>query len=873
MDLAMSIIETCENRALAENPADQYAEYFWWKRRAEYIIRLLFAITVDMVVSRHKLDPGDVIPELYRCTLGSMAYVASRRLLKRIPSEEQELFAKIWKRTGSLVSEMPSETGPGGFSANLTDLVDNRNADGHYGTAPEDVDAFIHNVRKCICDLEEITEGRFFRFSQDINMRSQFTQRLVYLTSEPQTEGDRVNCLIIEPKAESRSALPALQCGLYRRGSGPGSELDGLRHQLYLQVVKQGQLADAYYRISPFIEWRDGNIYLYQECLSVLNYKMTFNYILLRPEGGKNSVEIDCWLDSLRPKPREGLYNIYHVHGKRDGNFHQDTMQNLRLEVQFNSPKNPGIMQSINSPYYEKICPKLADVETACRERRDRYMVICGEGGLGKTALVLHIINRILEHGTLDYGRIIFLSAKEKAPNYMRSAQSASEVQLERDFVDYPGLLQKLYLLIVKKGESDGRPLDMGEKLLENQIIQAVNSLPQPKTLLIIDDLDSLSPGEPDKVISLIEKLKNHKLFTLITTRNGKTSGVRVNLKRLDEEQSLDFLCWYLNQKEKGLGERIFRVQDRKLLKNITEGRPYDLLHWANLILLGKQPSDLDAQTFHQYLTPDQKTQYLCRTSLRQVDEDCQILFRFLCEYNDALCSSLDQREKQGVVIDLQFLEFLQFPNLKTREALEEAVRTLQAVCLLEEPPQKDSDVDVPGTLEVRRGIVYNFLLKDCPNLPRYLRRIMDAVQEAPNIWWENNRIALVRYLTRVLRDESVQNSTPIPESGIFSMLVKHQNSLPQKAKRDVEEQFQWMVDHGLFSWLGVSDIDKAASGSVEQRLRKRISDLSRLRSDAFPDAYANLEGELDELRGKKLLTKEQFDRLFKQLRTSRPAR
>ncbi len=886
MDTVLSIIRKSENRALAVDPKNRNIEYFWWKRRAEYIIRLLFAITVDMVILNHMLDPAELIPQLYQCKLGSMAYIA-RKLLKKLPEEERKMFEKIWTRTSNLTDgkdKRSLDDEPDDFITNLNDLVDNRNADGHIGTPPEELDQFIDNIRKCIDDLEQITEGRFFQSSKNINQKNRFTQRFVYLTSEPSISGEdeMIYCLFIEDSEEWLQSLSCRDCGLVRKRAK--SEPDELQHQLYLQVLDPDKVAPSYYRLSPFIEWQDGNILLYQECLCVLDRKMKFNYILLRPENGKKSTVRDCYLNSLRPKPQEGLYKIYNVQGKKNGNFHKETMQHLRIEVRFNAPRNPGIMKSIDD-YYEKICPQLENVVDICKNRWHRYLVICGEGGLGKTAMVLHIINKILEDGTLEYRRIILLSAKEVAPDYTHSTQIASEMRLEQDFVNYLEPLQKLYLLIVKNGIAKSVPVNMDERKLEQKIIRSVNSPRQDTTtLLIIDDLDSLDGEEQKKVIWLMKKFHNDNLITLITTRNGTTDGVRTNLERLSAEQSLDFLCWYLNRKQPGLGDRIRCVQDRELLKTITEGRPYDLLHWANLILRGRQPSDLDAQTFHQYLTPDQKTQYLCRTSLRQVNKDCQILFRFLCEYNTALCTQQDKQEIQRVQINLQFLEFLQLPNLKTREALDHAVQTLRDVCLLE-PLTKDSSENM---LEVRKGIVYDSLLKDCPKLPRYLQHIVQAAEKSPNKWQMERLTTLMKYLINVLKAPSTRTLTPIPEDGIFSMLVKNRRSLTQDVKHDVDELFQWMLNQGLSSRLGeFTGIDRSApvmpkksppseNAKWLQPLRERISALPDLRGDDYSDAYANIEEEIEELLDKESLSAEQrneVNKLFGQLIKSKPRR
>ena len=717
MDLALSQI----NRKIKLAAGDTYEHYAWCRRKAEYIMRLMFAVTVDVVLVTRTVDMTTVFnkDKVRDCTMGAMVYTANG-LLAQLPASmrtaEIDMLLEVWN------------------------VLDNirilRNDDAHDGTPAKDLEQFIWDNENWFQQLEAMTCGRYFQLSH--GSESSYQQNLLYVRDEPQEDGT-IPCFSVSSGGDIMLHEHHLDDYDLSRG------VDVLQGQLYLQVHETARLQERCYRLSPFILWEDEKLLLYQTMLQSLNHGINLKYItLLRKKGVEQRY---CPLLSLVPQGRKGPYFVYFTRSL-------EGKKSLEIEINLRDTNDNGTQRLANkdSNYCDTICPQRKDALDHCLNRTNRYCVICGEGGLGKTALVLNIINAYIIEGRTDYKRVIFLSAKKFYPEYDRpiSYQTEAEKQVTPDFSSYHDFLVRLFELLLYRDKQ--RTEQYSDRELEDRLLKKINverGIPEA-LLLVIDDLDSLRRADQEQVVSFINQITNEKTFALITTRREDTSGPRIQLTRLDARGCTNFLTWYLNLHNKNVENFINPNGD--FLLRITEGRPYDLQHWANLLLRrGRSIDESDEEIFRQLLTPKQRTDYLCRTSLRQLDKKEQLLFCFLCEMNTALCSleagkeaDEETEKKTRENISFRLLLYLQMDGMQSSEHLRDALKLLRDVCLLESGSPEEPII-------VRRKITYISLLEkeeNLPPMPEYLKRILERIRQDPQAWKEERFLnTLLQYL------------------------------------------------------------------------------------------------------------------------------
>lgn len=706
MDLALSQI----NRKITLAAGDTYEHYAWCRRKAEYIMRLMFAVTVDVVLVTHAVDMTTIFnkDKVRDCTMGAMIHTA-KDLLAQLPAsmctDEVQMLSEVW--------------------AVLDNIRILRNDDAHDGMPAKELEQFISDNETWFQQLETMTNGRYFRLSN--GSKNSYQQDLLYIRDEPQEDG-AIPCFSVSSDGDIMLHEHHLDDYDLSRG------VDALQGQLYLRVNERARLDEGCYRLSPFILWEDEQFLLYQTMLQSLNHGINLKYItLLRRKGVSQRY---CPLLSLVPQGRKGPYFVYFTRS-------MEGKKSLEIEINLRDTNDNGTQRLANrdSHYCDAICPQRKDALDHCLNRTNRYCVICGEGGLGKTALALNIINAYVIEGKTDYKRVIFLSAKEFYPKYDRpiSYQTEAEIRVTPDFSTYRDLLVRLFELLLCRDKEQTEQYSDHE--LEDRLLKKINierGIPEA-LLLVIDDLDSLESDNQKQVISFINQITNEKTFALITTRNEDTSGPRIQLTRLDARGCVNFLTWYLDLHNNNMANYVRQKGD--FLLRITEGRPYDLQHWANLLIRRGHPIDeSDEEIFHQLLTPKQRTDYLCRTSLRQLDKQEHLLFYFLCEMNTALCSleagkeaDKETKKKTRENISFRFLLYLQIDGMQSSEHLCDALKTLRDVCLLESGGPEEPII-------VRQGITYISLLKkeeNLPPLPEYLKRILERVRQDPQAWKE----------------------------------------------------------------------------------------------------------------------------------------
>lgn len=133
-------------------------------------------------------------------------------------------------------------------------------------------------------------------------------------------------------------------------------------------------------------------------------------------------------------------------------------------------------------------------------ESDHRVITVVGEAGIGKTALALRVCNDLLEHRTLLFDRVVWVSLKTK---YL-TPEGIREIS---DAVDSIGMLIDT-LLKVMKADSITRESASWDRVLEH--IRAT------KTLLVIDNLETIGEEIRDLLVHIPSGSK-----ILLTSRVG----------------------------------------------------------------------------------------------------------------------------------------------------------------------------------------------------------------------------------------------------------------------------------------------------------------------------------------------------------------
>lgn len=707
MDFTIQTIDKIRNNLsilkMLEGKDNTYSEYYWCRRSVEYIIRLMYAITVDLVIQTNPNKANKVLLDVKDGNLGAYHTSANGGLISALPYELQHEFREYWKI--------------------LKLLTITRNEDAHEGTSPNDLEPYIVENKKQFEELENITKKKFFSFTSSDSVH-------YYYLSVPNKknliEDEEIFCTRID---ENGNIDPIkVKRDRLMRGN------DILYNQLYLCVVTL-QSAE-FYRLSPFIGLDDNilnSLYIsptmYMGVIQYWDNKVDVEHrrILDDQKEDLYKKEVTCDVNTLIPR----------VTGK-NCKFCGSIITNNKKNIDINLSEYPGYSKITSGnypPYYEDICPAVKDAIDFCIKRPESYQIICGDGGLGKTALIFHLIHDVIFKGKTAFTRIIFLSAK-KYFRYTDKEINAleQETQIIPDIDNYQEFLEKMAQYIY-----DDETLCHNTK--ENDLLDKINGKtpgkPIPNTFLVVDDLDTLTKEDQDKVINFLRQINPKKMNALITTREKRTNGYRITLTKLDKHYSLLFLKWCIDQEKDGYGQQVLKNQDSDVFYNYTEGRPLDIKLWSNLIIRG-----FDApKVFYSYWTKRQRTMYLYQTTLNQISETEQLFFKLLCYIREELCL-----EDSNPAIPKTLMRYL-YP-WKSENDIDNIIQDLSDVRLVTTKNESIfiEDIDYLELLE-------NASVED---LPEYHQKIIEDIRNAPGEWLGYAyKKRLLKYLANRLSEEN----------------------------------------------------------------------------------------------------------------------
>lgn len=254
------------------------------------------------------------------------------------------------------------------------------------------------------------------------------------------------------------------------------------------------------------------------------------------------------------------------------------------------------------------------------KNRSSVFATIWGHGGVGKTASIQRATEILCNQERKLFDYIVFLSAKDRSYNYYKGKINPVKEGIS-----------SLEDIISKTNE-----IIFGNASFEVKNIQNYNG----SLLMIIDDFETFSKNEKDRIVNFIKTLDiNHHKVVLTTRAATLITGEEIRTKELDESETIEFLKEALQNELpafniSSVSKELKNKSIKKKIFEITSGRPLFILQLA--IFIGQKGNIQDAisseikstkealdflyDRLYDYLSADAKNMFLAISLL--VDEN-----------------------------------------------------------------------------------------------------------------------------------------------------------------------------------------------------------------------------------------------------------
>lgn len=267
------------------------------------------------------------------------------------------------------------------------------------------------------------------------------------------------------------------------------------------------------------------------------------------------------------------------------------------------------------------------------------FATLWGHGGVGKTASIQYVCEVLSNKENKEFDYIIFLSAKDRFYNYYQGKIE----KLEDSITTYDQIVSYINNILTNYSS-----------LNEEYIINF-----DGKLLIVIDDFETFSKSEKDKIIEFVKRLNiNHHKVILTTRAATLITGEEIQTTELGEDETIKFLesaieNEILTYSPFVLKKELKRNEFRKKIHDITSGRPLFILQFA--VLLGQKAnlqeailSDIkstdEAKNFlydriYDYLSQDAKNMFLAISLLVSEDDLSALIesLKFLLNKEDKI--------------------------------------------------------------------------------------------------------------------------------------------------------------------------------------------------------------------------------------------
>ncbi|GAC1609792.1 MAG: hypothetical protein NVS3B3_17100 [Aquirhabdus sp.] len=223
-----------------------------------------------------------------------------------------------------------------------------------------------------------------------------------------------------------------------------------------------------------------------------------------------------------------------------------------------------------NLPDRNFVCPKFIGrtkvIEKLWMWFADQFSyvrVLAGEGGLGKTSIAYEFATQICANAPMDMERLLWVTAKTKQFSGERDQYIPVP---QTHFNSYISLLETLCSeSAIPSEQIEGSD----DNLLKRFLKDALQILP---TLVIIDDVDSLTSDDQKRVLELAMQLASTKSRFLLTTRKNMTYSpdIAIEIEGFKDHE----YCDYIELLQERFHGPAIKEKDIDSLQLVTHGSP-----------------------------------------------------------------------------------------------------------------------------------------------------------------------------------------------------------------------------------------------------------------------------------------------------------
>ncbi|WP_412557788.1 RNA-binding domain-containing protein [Thalassospira sp. MIT1370] len=177
------------------------------------------------------------------------------------------------------------------------------------------------------------------------------------------------------------------------------------------------------------------------------------------------------------------------LHSDRNPPERKSSMPLRRVEA-FLPPRDPELIKFVGRD------DQLAELRSWLSDVRNPVKLITGIGGLGKTTLALQFAEEVISNNAGDIEKVIWLTAKQQTYSALRGKMVPTG---RVDFQDLSDLLKKTLEVL-----SYDVALDDEEVTIDDLIDHVIEAISIYTCLIIVDDLDSLTPDLQKEFVSAL---------------------------------------------------------------------------------------------------------------------------------------------------------------------------------------------------------------------------------------------------------------------------------------------------------------------------------------------------------------------------------
>jgi hypothetical protein len=294
----------------------------------------------------------------------------------------------------------------------------------------------------------------------------------------------------------------------------------------------------VYFRLTPFIHLiSEDEYYIFNSVEEKLTGKIKYNRL------SKTGVHFQEWHE---------LCELY----IEDDGFRKKGVNGTIINIFDNNYKR-----------YIDVGVKAKIKDFIIQNRASVAATVWGHGGVGKTASIQSVCEELVNNGDKKFDYIVFLSAKDRFYDYFTGAIKNIDDRID----SFEQLVRNINFIVRQEDKYD---------------VEFIHNF-QGKLLLVIDDYETFSAEDKEKIEAFIKGLDINHHKVVVTTRANLVIGYEIQTNELKQEETENFLVQIQNiefPEHSLFGEDDFTEERVNQIHQITSGRPLFIFQFAYLV-------------------------------------------------------------------------------------------------------------------------------------------------------------------------------------------------------------------------------------------------------------------------------------------------